>query len=88
MQGVASDSALRPGLSRTKDGRWVLAYRTYLLGGVASFNATVSVLQKFGAEADLEEEKYQDPAYVLQPATNFHIGTIVERLVGRHLYPA
>jgi crotonobetainyl-CoA:carnitine CoA-transferase CaiB-like acyl-CoA transferase len=86
MQGVASDSALRPGLSRTKDGRWVLAYRTYLLGGVASFNATVSVLQKFGAEADLKEEKYQDPAYVLQPATNFHIGTIVERLVGRHLY--
>jgi crotonobetainyl-CoA:carnitine CoA-transferase CaiB-like acyl-CoA transferase len=86
MQGVASDAALRPGLSRTKDGRWVLAYRTYLLGGVASFDATVRVLQKFGAEADLTEEKYKDAAYVLKPATNFHIGTIVERLVGRHLY--
>jgi crotonobetainyl-CoA:carnitine CoA-transferase CaiB-like acyl-CoA transferase len=86
IQGVAADSALRPGLSRSKDGRWVLAYRTYLLGGVASFNATVSLLQKFGAEADLTEEKYKDPAFVLQPATNFHIGTIVERLVGRHLF--
>jgi crotonobetainyl-CoA:carnitine CoA-transferase CaiB-like acyl-CoA transferase len=86
MQGVAADSALRPGLSRTKDGRWVLAYRTYLLGGVASFNATVSLLQKFGAEADLTEEKYKDAAFVLRPETNFHIGTIVERLVGRHLF--
>ncbi len=86
MQGVASESALRPGLSRTKDGRWVLAYRTYLLGGVASFEATVRVLQKFGAEADFTDEKYKDEAYVLKPTTNFHIATHVERLVGRHLY--
>ncbi len=86
MQDVASESALSPGLSRTKDGRWVLAYRTYLLGGVASFDATVKVLQKFGAQADLSEEKYKDPNYVLQPFANSHIGTVVERLVGRHLY--
>jgi crotonobetainyl-CoA:carnitine CoA-transferase CaiB-like acyl-CoA transferase len=86
MQGVAAESALRPGLSRTKDGRWVLAYRTYLLGGVASFDATVRVLRKFGAEADLGDEKYRDEAYVLKTSTNFHIATLVERLVGRHLY--
>src|SRR5262249_2314120 len=86
MKGMASEAALRPGLSRTKDRRWVLAYRTYLLGGVASFEATVRVLQKFAAEADLTEEKYKDPAYVLRPTTNSHIGAIVERLVGRHLY--
>ena len=86
MQGVAAESAQRPGLSRTKDGRWVLAYRTYLLGGVASFAATVRVLQKFGVEADLTDEKYQDEAYVLKPSTNFHIATHVERLVGRYLY--
>jgi crotonobetainyl-CoA:carnitine CoA-transferase CaiB-like acyl-CoA transferase len=86
MQGVAAESALRPGLSRTKDGRWVLAYRTYLLGGLASFEATVRLLQKFGAEADLTDEKYKDEAYVLKPTTNFYIATHVERLVGRHLY--
>ena len=86
MKGMATEAALRPGLSRTKDGRWVLAYRTYLLGGVASFESTVRVLQKFGAEADLTDEKYKDAAYVLKPATNYHIGTIVERLVGRYLY--
>jgi len=86
MQGVAAESALRPGLSRTKDGRWVLAYRTYLLGGVASFAATVRVLQKFGVEADFTDKKYEDEAYVLKPSTNFYIATHVERLVGRHLY--
>ena len=86
MQGVATESALRPGLSRTKDGRWVLAYRTYLLGGVASFDATVRVLRKFGAQEDLDDEKYRDEAYVLKPSTNFQIATLVERLVGRHLY--
>ena len=86
MQGMAAESALRPGLSRTKDGRWVLAYRTYLLGGVASFEATVRVLQKFGAEADLTDEKYKDETYVLKPTTNFYIATHVERLVGRYLY--
>ncbi len=86
MQGVAAESALRPGLSRTKDGRWVLAYRTYLLGGVASFDATVRVLRKFGVEADLGEEKYKDEAYVLKPSTNSHLAALVERLVGRHLY--
>ena len=59
MQGMAAKSAQRPGLSRTKDGRWVLAYRTYLLGGVASFDATVRVLQKFGAEADLDGREIQ-----------------------------
>ncbi|MFO1024986.1 MAG: CoA transferase [Acetobacteraceae bacterium] len=86
MQGMAAESALRPGLSRTKDGRWVLAYRTYLLGGLASFDATVRVLQKFGAEGDLLDEKYKDEAFVLKPTTNFHIATHVERLVGRYLY--
>jgi crotonobetainyl-CoA:carnitine CoA-transferase CaiB-like acyl-CoA transferase len=86
MQGVATESALRPGLSRTKDGRWVLAYRTYLLGGLASFDATVRVLRKFGAEGDLCDEKYKDEAYVLRPTTNFHIATHVERLVGRYLF--
>ncbi len=86
MQGVAAEAAMRPGLSRTKDGRWVLAYRTYLLGGVASFDATVRVLQKFGAEADLGDEKYKDEAFVLKPGTNFHIAALVERLVGRYLY--
>ena len=86
MQGVATESALRPGLSRSKDGRWVLAYRTYLLGGVASFDATVRVLRKFGAQGDLDDLKYRDEAYVLKPSTNFHIATLVERLVGRHLY--
>jgi crotonobetainyl-CoA:carnitine CoA-transferase CaiB-like acyl-CoA transferase len=86
MQGMAAESALRPGLSRSKDGRWVLAYRTYLLGGVASFDATVRVLRKFGAAGDLGDEKYRDEAFVLKPATNFHIATHVERLVGRYLF--
>jgi crotonobetainyl-CoA:carnitine CoA-transferase CaiB-like acyl-CoA transferase len=86
MQGMAAESALRPGLSRTKDGRWVLAYRTYLLGALASFEATVRVLQKFGAEADLTDQRYKDEAYVLKPTTNFHIATHVERLVGRYLF--
>ena len=85
-QGMATESALRPGLSRTKDGRWVLAYRTYLLGGLASFEATVRVLQKFGAAADLTDQRYKDEAYVLKPTTNFQIATHVERLVGRYLF--
>ncbi len=86
MQAVAAEIAQRPGLSRTKDGRWVLAYRTYLLGGLASFEATVRVLEKFGAEADFKNERYKDEATVLKPSTNFSIAAQVERLVGQHLF--
>jgi crotonobetainyl-CoA:carnitine CoA-transferase CaiB-like acyl-CoA transferase len=74
--------AAPPAISRTKDGRWLLPYRTYLPGGRA-FENTVDLLQAYGMEADLADAKYDDPAYRAEPNVVAHIGHVTDALIGR-----
>jgi len=72
-----------PALSRTKDGRWLLPYNTYLRGFVNPFPGSLRLLEKYGMVADLDDPKYQDPDYRTRPEVGMHIANVMDTLVGR-----
>ena len=75
-------------IALTKDGRWLLPYRTYLDSSLLDrgFERTLEMLNRFGMAADLNDPLYADPAYRAQPAVALHIGAVVDRLVSRFLF--
>ena len=75
--------AATEGISRTKDGRWMLPYRTYLPGFVTSPEATLSVLRKYGMEMNLGDPKYQDLDFLRRPETILYVGAVIDQLIGR-----
>jgi crotonobetainyl-CoA:carnitine CoA-transferase CaiB-like acyl-CoA transferase len=76
-----------PALARTKDGRWLLPYRTYLPPSFGDpFDGTVRLLQRHGMAMDLNGERYRDPAYRNSDAVSLHIGGVTDAFVGRTLY--
>lgn len=81
----AEAGATTPGISVTKDGRWMLPYRTYL-PGFGSLDQVVEVLRKHGMQDDLEEEKYSDPAYLRRPSVVRHLNAVVDRFVAQYKY--
>ncbi len=74
-------AATTPGISRTKDGRWVLPYRTYLPGFTSGAASIGRVLAPHGMEGDLLDEKYDDPAVLARAETKHHINAAVDRFV-------
>lgn len=68
--------------ARTKDGRWVLAYRTYLEGFGGSIDQMLSVLRSFDAEEDLANPKYAEQGALSQPANAQHLQDVINRMVG------
>ncbi len=76
-----------PALARTKDGRWLLPYRTYLPPSFGDpFAGTVRLLARHGMQHDLEHERYADPEYRMRPEVAQHVGGITDALVARCLY--
>jgi crotonobetainyl-CoA:carnitine CoA-transferase CaiB-like acyl-CoA transferase len=72
-----------PAIARTKDGRWLLPYRTYLPSAFFdSFAGNVRLLQKYGMDLDLTDERYADAANRTE-AMNLYIGAATDRLVER-----
>src|SRR5699024_2475022 len=83
---VKAISGVGPLLAATKDGRYLLPYRTYLKGVVGPWEGTVSLLKKYGMEQDLEDKKYDDIDYRHSQASLERIGMLTDRLVGRTLF--
>jgi crotonobetainyl-CoA:carnitine CoA-transferase CaiB-like acyl-CoA transferase len=79
-------AAQLPSIARTKDGRWILPYRTYLAGMVTPMDAVIKTLKKFGMAQDLDQEKYLDLEFLRRPDVNAHVTSVIERFVGRFLY--
>jgi len=75
-------------LSRTLDGRWLLPYRSYgwLKGFVDGWPGTLSLLQKYGGQVDLESPEYLDLEHRARPEVAMHITDVVDGLVGRLPY--
>jgi crotonobetainyl-CoA:carnitine CoA-transferase CaiB-like acyl-CoA transferase len=74
--------AITPGVSRTKDGRWVLPYRTYLPGFGSPVSAIAKVAATYGMAGDLFDEKYADPAVLVKLETLQNVDAAIDRLVG------
>ncbi|MFI5953901.1 CoA transferase [Cryptosporangium sp. NPDC051539] len=54
----STSSARSPSIALTKDGRYVLPYRTYVRSQGDEWDATVELLRKYGFAADLDDPKY------------------------------
>jgi crotonobetainyl-CoA:carnitine CoA-transferase CaiB-like acyl-CoA transferase len=77
-----------PAIARTKDGRWLLPYRTYLPSAFFdSFKGTYNLLERYGMAYDLADPQYQ-VADERTPAMNMHIGAATDRLVEKFRYDA
>ncbi|SFP04445.1 Crotonobetainyl-CoA:carnitine CoA-transferase CaiB [Actinomadura madurae] len=75
-----------PSLAITKDGRYVMPYRTYLKSFGTDWDANLRVLRKYGMQADLDDPEYRDEDFRLQPMTAMHINDVTDTLVGRLRY--
>jgi crotonobetainyl-CoA:carnitine CoA-transferase CaiB-like acyl-CoA transferase len=69
-------------LSMTKDGRFLLPYRTYTRAGQNVWENTVALLKDFGAEGDLEDPKYTTAYRRTQEASD-RMTQLTDRLVMR-----
>ncbi len=54
----STTSARSPSIALTKDGRYVLPYRTYVRSQGDEWDATVELLRKYGFQANLDDPKY------------------------------
>ncbi|MEZ2390600.1 CaiB/BaiF CoA transferase family protein [bacterium RCC_150] len=85
-------SASLPALAMTKDGRYLLPYKTYLKGSVTAnggaWDGAVNVLRKYGMEADLDGQDYTDPAIRSSREATDKLSAQVEKLVGRTMFAA
>jgi crotonobetainyl-CoA:carnitine CoA-transferase CaiB-like acyl-CoA transferase len=82
---MLSSAGTGSALAATKDGRYLLPYRTYLKGTTDPWEGTVRLLAKYGMQRDLEDPRYEGDAH-LEPAAVFHMGSVVDRLVNSYLY--
>lgn len=73
--------ARSPSLAATKDGRYVLPYRTYLMAGFNIWDDTVAVLREYGMQGDLENPEYEVARDTVVARERLEF--LTERLVGR-----
>jgi crotonobetainyl-CoA:carnitine CoA-transferase CaiB-like acyl-CoA transferase len=72
-----------PAIVSTKDGRWLLPYRSYAAGGsTEEFLATVRVLAVYGMEEDLLDSKYLASDYRANVVVGRHIQAVIARFIG------
>jgi crotonobetainyl-CoA:carnitine CoA-transferase CaiB-like acyl-CoA transferase len=72
--------------ARTKDGRWVLAYRTYLQGFGGSIEQMLSVLREFESEEDMADPKFAEPGALSEPNNARHLQDVINRMVAGFKY--
>lgn len=75
-------------ISRTKDGRWIYPYRTYLPGMATPARAAYELLSKYGCEYDLGDEKYLDVNYCRTPEVAIYLNAVVDRCIAKFSFNA
>lgn len=75
-------------IAATKDGRWLLPYRSYLSvgGDLAEYRNLVAVLAKYGMAEDLGEDKYRDDAFRSTLVVHQHINDVIGRFINAFMF--
>ena len=85
-------SASLPALAQTKDGRYLLPYKTYLKGSVTAdggaWDSTVAVLKEYGLGSAFDGPEYDTPDSRSSAAAIDRLSGAVEKLVGSTLFSA
>ncbi|WP_432825544.1 CaiB/BaiF CoA transferase family protein [Dactylosporangium sp. CA-092794] len=71
-----------PALAITKDGRYLLPYRTYVRSQNDEWDNTVALLRKYGLEGDLDEPRYATDYRDTTEARD-HLAATVDKLIGQ-----
>ncbi len=82
----STTSARSPALAITKDGRYVLPYRTYTKGQLDEWAATVSLLKKYDFAGDLDHPKYDDEAVRETAEARERLAAQTDKLIARLMY--
>jgi crotonobetainyl-CoA:carnitine CoA-transferase CaiB-like acyl-CoA transferase len=78
-------SATGPALSITKDGRFLLPYRSYVKTQMDTWTPTVALLKEFGMEGDLDDPKYSTDYRYTREAADY-ITFLTDQLVSRFTF--
>jgi crotonobetainyl-CoA:carnitine CoA-transferase CaiB-like acyl-CoA transferase len=78
----SSPNTQGPPPARSKDGRWVLPYQTYLLS-TGGYDSVRRLLEKWRSADDLLEPEFEDLDYRRSPAGRRRIGWAQSDLVGK-----
>jgi crotonobetainyl-CoA:carnitine CoA-transferase CaiB-like acyl-CoA transferase len=81
----STTSARSPSIALTKDGRYVLPYRTYVRSQGDEWDATVALLRMYRCEADLGDAKYDTELRHTDEARD-RLAHQVNLLLGQTLY--
>lgn len=81
----STTSARSPSLSITKDGRYLLPYRTYVRSQGDEWDATVALLKRYHLDDDLGGPRYQGAGRET-PQAREHLAAQIDKLVGSMLY--
>ncbi len=74
-----------PSLAITKDGRYILPYRTYVKGQLDEWDGTVALLREHGMVGDLDDPKYATDHRDTMEARQ-HLAKQVDELIGRLMF--
>lgn len=86
-EGVDQKGSASSRIVMTKDGRWVLPYRTYLPNdsGHGSVENLIALLRSFRA-GDIDDPRYDDSDYIQRPEVVAHIDRLLANLVASHTF--
>jgi crotonobetainyl-CoA:carnitine CoA-transferase CaiB-like acyl-CoA transferase len=75
------------GISITKDGRWILPYRTVIPGptGARTLSDLLEVVRKHSIDGAMDEE-LSDPEYLETPEAVRRVNALIDRLVSSYTY--
>ncbi|WP_066285334.1 CaiB/BaiF CoA-transferase family protein [Arthrobacter sp. B6] len=83
-------SGSTPALSITKDGRYLLPYRTYLKGSVTAnggaWDGTVNVLRKYEMQGDLDSARYHSAESRNEDTATERLSLQTDKLISRSLF--
>jgi crotonobetainyl-CoA:carnitine CoA-transferase CaiB-like acyl-CoA transferase len=89
-QEAASAAANQQTIARTKDGRWILPYSSYIriqgtnvAGKGETVDRLLDVMAKYGVKDALLDERFDDPDFRKRPEFLDHLSAIIARFVAR-----
>jgi crotonobetainyl-CoA:carnitine CoA-transferase CaiB-like acyl-CoA transferase len=77
---------ITPSIARTKDGRWMYPYSTYLPGFAGSPADVARVAEKHGMAFDLGEPRFSNAAEMAKPENALHLAGVINHLVGKFAF--
>jgi crotonobetainyl-CoA:carnitine CoA-transferase CaiB-like acyl-CoA transferase len=89
-EGAANAAANQQTISRTKDGRWILPYSSYIriqgtnvAGKGDTVDRLLEVMASYGFKDELLDDRFDDPDFRKRPEFLDHLNAIITRFVAR-----